>query len=102
LPAFRHAGAFAVNILSGEQCELSIRFAKPSPDKWMGVEFATLTTGAPVLAGCLAVLDCRLIAEHVIGDHAILLGEVRQLQVREHGDPLLFYKGQYRTLAAPA
>jgi flavin reductase (DIM6/NTAB) family NADH-FMN oxidoreductase RutF len=100
MPAFRHSGAFAVNILTGEQRELSARFAKPTPNKWQGVDFVRLATGVPALGSCLAVLDCRTIGEHVVGDHVILLGQVHQLHVRDSADPLVFYRGQYRALAA--
>jgi flavin reductase (DIM6/NTAB) family NADH-FMN oxidoreductase RutF len=58
-------------------------------------------TGAPVLDGALAAMECRTTAVHFGGDHSIVVGEV--LGVTEpaaEGGPLIYHSGHYRRLAA--
>jgi flavin reductase (DIM6/NTAB) family NADH-FMN oxidoreductase RutF len=53
-------------------------------------------TGAPLLSGALAWLECDLAEVHDGGDHSIFLGEVRGSFRSEAGDALLFYGGHYQ------
>jgi flavin reductase (DIM6/NTAB) family NADH-FMN oxidoreductase RutF len=55
-------------------------------------------TGAPLLAGAVANLDCRISAVHEAGDHIIYVGEVVGLRVAG-GEPLLHCDRRYRSLA---
>jgi 3-hydroxy-9,10-secoandrosta-1,3,5(10)-triene-9,17-dione monooxygenase reductase component len=102
-PGIRSAGRFAVNILSGEQVGVSNRFARKGTDKWQGVDWQVSPLGNPVIAGSLHWLDCEIHAEHVAGDHVIVVGEVKALNVQDAvaTQPLLYFKGQYCNLAAP-
>jgi flavin reductase (DIM6/NTAB) family NADH-FMN oxidoreductase RutF len=86
---------FAINVLGSDQRELSDRFARPSEDKFAGVGYQLGATGAPVLAECLATIECRLDRWFYGGDHIILLGAVQTVASRE-GEPLVFHRGQYR------
>lgn len=101
-PGMRQAGRFAVNILSDEQVGISNQFARQGTDKWHGVEWQASPLGNPVIAGSLHWLDCEIHAEHAAGDHLIVIGEVRALSLQEAAaaQPLLYFKGQYRNLAA--
>ena len=97
----RQAGRFAVNILSGEQVDISNQFARRGTDKWLGVDWQESPLGNPIIAGSLHWLDCEIHAEHAAGDHLIVIGEVKamNLQHATAGQPLLYFKGQYRNLA---
>jgi flavin reductase (DIM6/NTAB) family NADH-FMN oxidoreductase RutF len=97
LPTFEKAGHFAINILAEDQRALSQRFADPDSDKWEGIAFDLWTTGAPIIEGTLANLECR--TETVLdgGDHRLFLGRVLRLGCRE-GRPLLFFRGAYHAL----
>ena len=100
-PKIRQAGRFAVNILSGEQVRISNQFARKGEDKWHGVEWQESPLGNPVIAGSLHWLDCDIHAEHTAGDHLIVIGEVKALNLQETPatQPLLYFKGQYCNLA---
>jgi flavin reductase (DIM6/NTAB) family NADH-FMN oxidoreductase RutF len=95
---FAAAGHFAVNILAQDQQGLSARFATTGPDKWRDIAHESWQTGAPILPGSLASLDCRVEAKHDGGDHVIYVGRVLRLESRRHGQPLLFSRGSYRAL----
>lgn len=101
-PRIRQAGRFAVNILSDEQVRISNQFARRGADKWHEVERHESPLGNPVIAGSLHWLDCEIFAEHVAGDHLIVIGEVKAMSLQEATatQPLLYFKGQYRNIAA--
>lgn len=101
-PKIRQAGRFVVNILSGEQVSISNQFARRGTDKWRGVQWQESPLGNPIIAGSLHWLDCEIHAEHAAGDHLIVIGEVKALNLQEAvaTQPLLYFKGQYRNIAA--
>ncbi|MFP3944957.1 MAG: flavin reductase family protein, partial [Alphaproteobacteria bacterium] len=74
LPAFREAGTFAVNVLRAEQEALSTHFSASGGHAFDGVAHETGRTGAPLLEGALARLECRKREEYDGGDHLIFLG----------------------------
>ncbi|USV99413.1 flavin reductase family protein [Pseudomonas pergaminensis] len=102
-PKIRQAGRFAVNILSGEQVRISNQFARRGTDKWHDVDWQASPLGNPIIDGSLHWLDCDIHAEHVAGDHLIVIGEVKALNLQEATatQPLLYFKGQYCKIAAP-
>ena len=87
-------GIFAVNILSARQVDLGMRFAGLMPevnDRFEGIDWTTASTGAPLLPGCLAWVDCRLRNVYEGGDHSIFVGEVQDVGVTDEGEPLLYH-----------
>ncbi|WP_028464711.1 flavin reductase family protein [Nisaea denitrificans] len=94
--AFSASGCFAINILSADQANLSVRFSSDVGDRFDGVKHEPWVTGAPVLDGALAVIDCTLHAVHEAGDHSILVGRVERLgPIRGEAKPLIYYRGAY-------
>jgi len=99
-PVIADGGAFAVNILARDQESLAQRFACSEAEdrRFVDLHWEAGVTGAPLLAGSIASLDCRLETAHEAGDHIIYVGEVVELHLSD-GDPLLFYDRDYRSLA---
>lgn len=95
--SFQRAGVFAVNILTDGHRDLSRRFAVSGGDKFSDVAHRAGATGVPLLEGALAVIECRVVAVHDGGDHTIHVAEIEHL-ASAAGDPLLFFRGQYRRL----
>lgn len=96
------SGAFAVNILSASQRELSERFAgrgESENDRFAAVKSETFLTGAPVLPGALASLDCRVTQEIPVGMNTLFLAEVVSAQGDGEGQPLVYHNRQYREFA---
>jgi flavin reductase (DIM6/NTAB) family NADH-FMN oxidoreductase RutF len=94
-PKVRTTGAFCVNVLAEHQEALSRAFATRGPDRFMGVGWRPAPSGAPVLTDVLAWIDCTVEAEHEAGDHVIVIGRVRELELGHEGRPLVFYRGGY-------
>lgn len=99
LEFLRENRRFALNILAIDQEDVSRRFAKPGPKDFAGLDFTTDATESPILAGCLAYVDCRVVDILPGGDHEIFIGEILSGSAREDGDPLLYFHGRYRRLA---
>lgn len=99
-PLIEEGGVFAVNILARGQEALAKRFASKEAEdrRFADLECETGATGAPLVAGSVASLDCRLEAAHESGDHIIYVGEVVGVHVSDR-DPLLFYNRAYCGLA---
>jgi 3-hydroxy-9,10-secoandrosta-1,3,5(10)-triene-9,17-dione monooxygenase reductase component len=98
-PRIRRAGRFGVNILGDDQEEISRTFALSGVDKFAGLAWTEGVTGAPLITGALAHIECALAAAHDGGDHVIAVGRV--VALRENGadeHPLLYYRGEYRSL----
>ncbi len=93
-PRIQRSGHYCVNILSSEQESVSRQFASKVPDKFAGVGWAPGASGSPRLTDALAWIDCRIEAEHLAGDHVIVVGRVLALGHRD-GEPLAYYRGGY-------
>lgn len=91
---------FAVNVLAPDQAPLSNRFAskKDEDERFEGLDYEIGETGAPLIANCVANLDCRLVAAHPHGDHVIYVGEVVEVRLRDR-EPLLYHAGAYGTFS---
>ncbi|MET4578008.1 flavin reductase [Ottowia thiooxydans] len=100
LPRFMTADAFAINILSQSQDQLSGRFASSKiADKFEGVNWRPGPLGTPLIDGCLASFECQVHARHEAGDHTIFIGEVKYMGADSADHALVFYKGAYMMLA---
>ncbi|MEJ3658719.1 flavin reductase family protein [Actinomycetes bacterium KLBMP 9759] len=99
-PRIRKVGAFCVNVLAADHEHVSVGFARHGRiDKFAGVNWRPAPSGAPVLEGVSAWIDCRLWGEHDGGDHTIAVGEVLDLGADPSRAPLLYYRGQYGVAA---
>jgi flavin reductase (DIM6/NTAB) family NADH-FMN oxidoreductase RutF len=97
-PLIARAGAFCVNILEERQEALSRAFAASGGDKFAGVLWSPGVTGAPVLHGALAVVECRLGDIFDGGDHELVTGHVVATEIGE-GGPLLYYRSGFGRFA---
>jgi flavin reductase (DIM6/NTAB) family NADH-FMN oxidoreductase RutF len=99
-PQIEAVGRFCVNVLGSDQEELARLFAAPHDDRFDAVRWQPApVSGAPVLAGVTAWVDCELEGVLPAGDHHFVLGRVRALGADRPGDePLVFFRGAYRTL----
>jgi 3-hydroxy-9,10-secoandrosta-1,3,5(10)-triene-9,17-dione monooxygenase reductase component len=91
----RAAGSFCVNVLAEHQEELCRVFAGRSDDKFAGIGWRPTESGAPLLDGVLAWIDCVIDEVVAAGDHDFVLGRVRTLDVGVDGGPLVFFRGGY-------
>ena len=93
-PAFAQCRSFAVNVLRGDQEDVSSLFASKSELKFANVSYAARHTGSPVLTDCLTWFDCTAHQRVHAGDHMVLFGHIRQFDTSKAA-PLVFSRGRY-------
>lgn len=87
---------FAINILAEQQKETSNVFAQKIEDRFSLVNWHKASSGVPLLDGSSAWFDCALHQVVDAGDHAILIGQVKEFEsVGTAG--LGYYRGAYFT-----
>ena len=99
--AIETSGRFAINILpDGEQgSRLCSIFAGRTGDKFRELSYRCGTLGSPLLEEALSWLECSVESSQVMGDHTCLIGRVHAMDHTE-GEPLVFFRGKNRRLAA--
>lgn len=105
--AITSAGHFGVSIMEAGQEGLARFFADKKrplgPGQFAGVDWVPgPRTGAPLLSGSLAWLECELSAAHDIGDHTVFIGDVVGSSRGDGADGLLFFGGAFHRADAPA
>jgi len=98
LGAFRSHPGFTINILSEEQKEVGLQFARPSENKFDGISWQPGYKDTPVLDDALAVLQCSTYQRYEGGDHEIYLGQVQKINFSEQR-PLVFHRGAFGQLS---
>jgi flavin reductase (DIM6/NTAB) family NADH-FMN oxidoreductase RutF len=98
-PRIKAARSFCINILSFDQEDLCRKFAVSGGDKFAGVAWRPAPSGAPIIDGSVAWIDC--IHEQIFetGDHYIAVGKVTSLEVSNPTSPLIFFRGGYGKFA---
>lgn len=91
LGAVRDAGAFAVNLLHDRGRGAAEVFSSPVPDRFARVDWRrSPRIGQPWLAeDAFAVAECRVTTMSVVGDHAVVLGQLVGIEQTEEM-PLLY------------
>jgi flavin reductase (DIM6/NTAB) family NADH-FMN oxidoreductase RutF len=87
----KESGGFAVHLLDWRHIDLVWRFGLASGrdnDKLGGLGYRTATTGSPILAECLAWLDCRVVAQYNAGDRLFFWADVVAGKAESQGRPL--------------
>jgi len=95
------SGCFAVNVLASGQQNVSNQFAggMSQTQRFAENSWETGTVGVPVLTGSLMTLECKVADKVKAGTHWIIIGEVQACH-RRQGEPVLYYRSEYRQLAA--
>ena len=96
--------AFAVNFLAYDQESLSDRFAgrKGVQDMFEGLNFKLGASGAPIIEGVRAIIECKVWAVYEGGDHSLVIGEVVSVKSISRKKPLLYYEQQYTSTESPS
>jgi 3-hydroxy-9,10-secoandrosta-1,3,5(10)-triene-9,17-dione monooxygenase reductase component len=95
-------GAFCANVLGAGQEELCWRFAGSGDERFAGVAWVPAPSGSPIIKGAVAWVDCDIDDVLPAGDHWMVLGAVRALEIANPCDPLVFHRGRLICLDAGA
>jgi flavin reductase (DIM6/NTAB) family NADH-FMN oxidoreductase RutF len=94
-PRIQEAERFCVNVLGEHQEAVCKVLSSKAPDKLAALSWRPGPSGAPILSGAVAWIDCEIERVDEAGDHYFVLGRVRELDVQALGLPLLFFRGGY-------
>lgn len=97
IDVFREARTFGLSVLRNNQREISERFAERIDNRFDGLPWRCGETGAPLLEGALAQIECVTVRRVTAGDHDIFVAEMLAAEVYE-GEPLIYYASTYRDL----
>ncbi|MFF9344289.1 flavin reductase family protein [Streptomyces sp. NPDC014773] len=95
---------WAVSVLAENQRHVAGRFAMKGrvSDRLLFADLPSTRgeeSGAPLLDGALATLECRTESRVVAGDHTLVVGRVLKVGLpAPDGDPLTYFRGKYRRL----
>jgi flavin reductase (DIM6/NTAB) family NADH-FMN oxidoreductase RutF len=95
------SGWFGVTILSGDQQELSDRFAGRIPDggdRFHQVATIHLAGHAPLLAGGMAGLECRVVHRYPMPHSTLFVGQVEAVWHGDAESPLVYWNRVYHQL----
>jgi flavin reductase (DIM6/NTAB) family NADH-FMN oxidoreductase RutF len=98
LTHFRATSFFGINVLTGDQQDLSARFSQRELDRFDGIAWHSGSTGVPLLEGAMAALECCVEQTVEAGDHAVFIASVVRAEWRDDPSPLLFFAGSYYRL----
>jgi flavin reductase (DIM6/NTAB) family NADH-FMN oxidoreductase RutF/DNA-binding IclR family transcriptional regulator len=94
-PKIASSGKFCVNILSAEQEVVCRAFASRGGDKFASLNWKPAPSGSPIIEGVVGWIDCDVEQVHEAGDHWIVVGAVRELDIVDPTLPLVFFRGGY-------
>ena len=90
-------GTFGITLLDGDAQEVAQRFAAPAADRFTGLLWRSSPLGTPWLEQSMtAAADCDVWRTMEVGDHTLLFGRVRNVEVRG-GTPLLYGLRRYHS-----
>ena len=94
---------FGVSILAEKQLPVARYASAPGAPKFLERFIAPgdAASASPAVAGALAHLDCEVTEELRVADHTVFVGRVRVALAAHAGEPLLYHRRAYRTLADP-
>lgn len=94
-PRIREAGHFCVNVLAEEQADIARLFSVRGVDRFSAISWSASPTGAAIIDGVVAWVDCEIYQEHVAGDHMIVVGHVVACEAYAMRHPLLYFRGSF-------
>lgn len=91
--------SFSVNMLANDQQDAAECFAGRrglrGEERFAGLVWTTMRSGAPVLDGAVASLDCELLDQHSFTTHSMFIGRVLDGRFRSEKQPLLYFRGDF-------
>ncbi len=96
----QRSGCFAVNILAADQADLALHFADKTREatRFQGLSCGRGVTGAPLIPGVVASIDCVTLDNVDAGDHVIHVGRADHVATYDR-PPLLYLRSGFGAFA---
>jgi flavin reductase (DIM6/NTAB) family NADH-FMN oxidoreductase RutF len=99
-PKLRTAPMLGISVLAAPHDLACRQLSAKTGDRFAGLDIRTMDSGAVLVGGAAAWLECVVEQELPAGDHTIVLMRVQALDGTYDVDPLVFHASRFRTLAA--
>lgn len=96
---------FVLNIMASDQRDVAVYCGNHSGrdvDKFqaLGLDFTKgQISTAPLIAGCAAHIECKVLSYHLVGDHTLFVGETVAYDEDPDKKPLIRYRGTFFTVS---
>jgi flavin reductase (DIM6/NTAB) family NADH-FMN oxidoreductase RutF len=97
-PTLRGAARLGVSVLGADQEQIARQMASRDLDRFEGVAWSSRESGAVIIDGSSAWLDCTIEDRFLAGDHEIVLLRVVELDADPAIAPLVFHASAFRRL----
>ncbi|BBL46986.1 ferric-chelate reductase (NAD(P)H) [Metallosphaera sedula] len=94
---FRETSSFSVNLVDDAKI-LDVFATKPVETRFQEVKFHLSKEGVPLLSDGYAYLLASRSQVVDVGDHSIIVGEVKEVKVNREPNPLVYYMRHYRNV----
>ena len=99
-PELRRARRLGVTVLAEGHGDLCRQLAGPDPERFAGVPVEITESGAVMIAEGIAQYDCTVREELEAGDHLIVLLQLHSVVAHSRGQPLVFHRSGFGSLAS--
>jgi flavin reductase (DIM6/NTAB) family NADH-FMN oxidoreductase RutF len=98
-PRLRQSERLGLSVLGQNQEHACIRLSGKG-DRFSAIEWMATGTGAVMIGGASAWLECELLDEVAAGDHTLAILQIHRLCTHPAVAPLVFHGGRFRRLEA--
>jgi flavin reductase ActVB len=97
--AILEQSCFGINLLGADQVDVAERGAAPGQPKFMDdLVLGDAEMGSPAISNAIVSIHCELYNSLVVGDHTIMVGEVREVSFGPARSPLIYFNRDFYDL----
>lgn len=100
LKAVHATRRFLIHVLADGQQDLALAFAKKNSEKFLGITWTEGPLALPHFDGSAVTIACKLHDTVPGGDHAIVIGEIAEININSDRRPLIYAQRQLIPLQA--
>lgn len=100
--ALSEGSGFCINVLADDQEDIARACASKlkGEERFEGGDWRDSDAGKPWLANAEAAIVCTVAQIVPFGSHDVVIGTVNAVHIGDPRDPLVYFDGRYRTVAA--
>jgi 3-hydroxy-9,10-secoandrosta-1,3,5(10)-triene-9,17-dione monooxygenase reductase component len=96
----RHGERFGINVLGVQHADYVRHAAQAHADRFVGIDHVATPSGVPRIPSAAAFLECEPVAQHLAGDHWIVIARVHEVFADFSEQPVVFRDGTLGSFAS--
>lgn len=97
-PRLRESKRLGISVLGDSQADFCMQLASRTRDRFTGIGFRCTEQGSILLHGAALWFDCELSCEIPIGDHQLVVLEIKAIKAADGMAPLVYHASAIRTV----